>query len=470
MALKKPGNTLVNDQLFDYIPVRTLEVDLEQPLPAISTIAEKNYKCAICLVRLHAQPLGLVEINIEKDGLSPDEVASVIWDNLHIQINEHLQYDHLPPVAALNSSGLTSVNTPHCIEERESFLQTAPLVSIIVSTRDRPDSLAKCLPSLLALNYPCYEIIIVDNAPTTTATADFIQQAYSDEPRIIYVLEKRPGLSFARNRGIKEAKGEILAFTDDDVIVDPYWLVQLVKAFSSADKVACVTGLGLPFELETQAQAWFEEFGGFNKGFTRRDFDRTGCYDAHIPLYPFAAGRFGSGASMAFTAAFLSRINGFDLALGAGTRTGGGEDLAAFFKVITSGYRLVYEPASLMYHSHRREYIQLRKHLYYCGIGLMAYLTKVILDNPLLLFDLIVKVPYGLFFILSSRSPKNSNKSKYYPKELTTIERKGMLYGPFAYMRSRWEIRKFSRKTFALDDTCDLSTRDGGLSIRESLT
>ncbi len=199
----------------------------------------------------------------------------------------------------------------------------------------------------------------------------------------------------------------------------------------------------MPLELEVETQAWFEEFGGLGKGFTRRIFDRAGS-DVDIPLYPFAAGQFAAGASMASTSAFLRRIGGFDPALGTGTRTGGGEDLSAFFQVISSGSQLVYEPASILYHLHRRDYFQLRKQIYYYGAGLMAYLTKIVVDNPLLLFSILAKVPYGLFFILSTRSTKNSKRSRDYPRDLITLERRGMLSGPFAFLRGRWETRKFS--------------------------
>jgi hypothetical protein len=102
----------------------------------------------------------------------------------------------------------------------------------------------------------------------------------------------------------------------------------------------------------------------------------------------------------------------------------------------------VYESAALMYHPHRRDYSGLRKQIYQYGIGLAAYLTRSIEHTPRLLLDLVTKLPYGLFFILSARSPKNSKKSENYPQELTLLERKGMLYGPFAYVRSRWAIRK----------------------------
>jgi len=462
MAVIHEKITYVNDQLPVYTPARILEIELEHPLPTISAFDEKKgcyYRRTHCLVRLHTQPLGLVEFDFEKDELSPDEYAPHIWQALSGQINEHLRQDGLSPVTALTAAGLASLLTPQCIAERESFLQTAPFVSVIVATRDRPKYLARCLRALMALHYPRYEVVIVDNTPTTAATADFIQQAYSDEPRIQYVRENHPGLSLARNCGIMAAKGEILAFTDDDVVVDAYWLAELVRPFRGRDKVACVTSLVLPLELETQAQAWFEEFGGFNKGFTRRVFDRNDSAD--IPLYPFAAGRFGTGAGMAFTAAFIRSEGGFDLALGLGARTGGGEDLAAFFHVIMGGYRLVYEPASLVYHLHHRDYTILRKQIYHYGAGLTAYLTKVILENPLLLFDILAKLPYGLFYILSSQSLKNNKKSKHYPQELNALEKKGMLYGPFACVQSQWEMRKLLKRTLALNETCAAIPRRG---------
>jgi len=424
--------------------IRICEIEISTPLPDISAIDEQTgqqYRHARCLIRLHTQPLGLLDLPLHGSEAKAETYVGQLWQALGEQINLHLREDGLPGVTGLDATGLLSTQTPRCIQEREAFLQTAPFVSVVLSTRDRPDHLARCLPSLLSLHYPNYEVIVVDSAPSTSATANLIQQRYADEPRIKYVCENRPGLSLARNCGIMVARGEILAFTDDDVVVDSYWLAELVKAFSSEDNVACVTGLCLPLELEFQTQVWFEEFGGFTKGFTRRVFDRTSRY-TDIPLYPFAAGQFGTGASMAFTSAFLHRIGGFDPVLGAGTQTGGGEDLSAFFQVITSGYRLVYEPASLLYHLHRRDYIQLRKQIYYCGVSLMAFLTKIVFNNPLLLFDIIAKVPHGLFFIFSSRSKKNKKRSKNYPKDLITLERIGMLYGPFAYLRSLWEMHK----------------------------
>src|SRR5205814_5533882 len=117
-------------------------------------------------------------------------------------INEHLQKDGLPTLSGLDERGITSPRTPVCLEERERFLADAPFVSIIVPTRDRPERIATCLRSLLALQYPRYEVIIVDNAPATTATAELIQQTYQEVPQVRYLREDRPGPSAARNCGI----------------------------------------------------------------------------------------------------------------------------------------------------------------------------------------------------------------------------------------------------------------------------
>ena len=453
-------------QAADYVPMRILDIELGEPLPLVCAVDEKtgrHYQRAICLVRLHTRSLGVVELELAEGGTSPYEYAQYIWHTLGAQINEHLQEDGLLPVTGLGPEGLSGPAMPRCVEVREQCLARAPFVSVIVPTRDRPERLQLCLRSLMALRYPQYEIIVVDNAPSTSATVDFIQQIYGDVPQVRYVREDHVGASWARNCGMMAARGEILAFTDDDIVVDADWLVGLVEAFSLADNVACVTGLLLPLELETPAQFWIEEFGGFGKGFRRRIFDMKENHP-NSPLHPYTAGQFGSGAIMAFTAAFLHSVGGFDPTLGPGTPAQGGEDLSLFFQAVIRGYKLVYEPASLGYHPHYREYVGLRKQIYNYGVGLVAYLMKILLDNPRLLFDFITKVPYGLYFALSARSSKNRKKSSHYPKELTRLERVGMLYGPFAYLWSRWAARNARKTAAPIEAECfSISAEDASL-------
>jgi len=433
MLIAPPEDFAIVRQPTDGMPLRVVEIELGRPLPVLSAIDEKTgqmYQGARCLVRLHDSPLGMVDLQFEKDELEAQDYAQHIWRSLQQSIAEHLQQDGLPVPSELDCRGLICSGTPVCIEEREAFFAVAPFVSVIVSTHDRTEQLAQCLPALLSQHYPHYEVVIVDNAPSSSATFDFLQLNYGNMPALRYVREDRPGPSRGLNRGIKVAKGEMLAFTDDDVIVDAHWLLQLARAFRLTSDVSCVTGLVMPLELETPAQILFEEYGGFSKGFRRRVYDMAYNRPGE-PLFPYAAGRFGTGASMAFRAAFLRSVGGFDPALQCGM------DIAVFFQTIKRGHKLVYEPAALVYHCHRRSYADLQKQIFNYGVGLTAYLTKNILEQPRCLLELMLKIPYGLFFTLSTRSPRNRKKQGHYPRELALLEFKGMLQGPYVYLRKK---------------------------------
>ncbi len=438
----------------DLTPIRILEIEIGQPLPSV--VPEDKgciYRQALCLIRLHSHPLGTIELDLVHGPVSAGECAQHIWSALNTQINTHLQQDNLPTVRRLDAEGLLCLDTAHCIKEREDFLADAPFVSVIIPTHERPERIPGCLGALLSLDYPRYEIIVVDNAPDTDTTANFIRETYQDLPQVRYVREDHPGVSWARNRGIQSAKGEILAFADDDVIVDHHWLTELVKAFHVTSNVGCVTGLILSAELETPAQILFEkhdEQSGYNDAwrFTQHIFSKQ---KRHVHLYKVAL--FGAGASMAFRADLLRSIGGFDPALGTQGLVQSGEDIAAYFKVLMRGYHVVYEPASLVYHKNRREYTALCQQIYHYGIGATAYVTKNLLDHPQLLLDLFTKIPYDLLTNRSSRPRKSKQQSTVYPKELATMSRKGMLRGPFVYLKSRWVTRgqRKALTTFGVD-------------------
>jgi len=434
----------------EFIAVRLLEVELSQALPEVAQTTASTgalYGRLQVLVRLHGQPLGRIELPLPIDGLKPTALADAVWHALHEAINKHLQADGLVPIASLPWSGLSSPTMPTCRQEHEQWQCRAPFASVVVATRNRLDSLAVCLRSLLRLNYPQYEVIVVDNAPSTDATAAFVEQLAQTHSQVRYVPEDRPGTAWARNAGLYAARGEIVAFTDDDVIADSDWLAALARPMDADSNVGCVCGLIVPIELDTHAQSLIEQYGGFSKGWMCQSYNLAEHRPSH-PLFPYAAGTFGSGANMAFRASVLRARGGFPSTLGGGTPALGGEDLAAFFEIINGGYTLVYEPMAIVHHLHHRSYTQLRRQVYSYGVGLASYLTHCAVEHPPLLLDIAAKVPYGLFFLLSARSPKNSKKIQGYPRELTYAELAGLLYGPFAYFRSRWSPwRRMQRAT-----------------------
>jgi GT2 family glycosyltransferase len=238
--------------------------------------------------------------------------------------------------------------------------------------------------------------------------------------------------------------GEVVAFTDDDVEVDPHWLSALAETFTDPE-VACVTGLILPAELQTPAQLWVEQAGGFCRGYGRRRFSLQDPPDD--TAFPFTAGRFGSGANMAFRADWLRGVGGFDPATGAGSPARGGDDLHAFLRVVLDGATLVYEPAAVVRHWHRRQYEGLRRQALGYGIGLGAYLTAAVWRDPTLLAPMARRTAPALKHLLDARSTTNEGKGPDFPRELTWLERAGLVAGPFAYSVSRWRYSRLEARS-----------------------
>jgi O-antigen biosynthesis protein len=410
-------------------PILVVDMEAGDAPPATPALARdgRPYGSAAVLVRIHGLPLGVVVAKLRDGRLDAAELGELIDARCGAVIAEHLAHDGDGP-------------QPACAAERAALLARSGKVSVIVATRDGEATLGACLDSLAALEHPDLEIVVVDSASRgegpRRVVAEFAERAAVE---IRYVHDDRPGLARAHNKGLEEATGDIVAITDDDVVVDRLWLARIAAAFESADDVACVTGLILPFELESAAQVWLDGYWGLDKGFERRIFD--GARDPAQPLHPYTAGRFGSGANMAFRADVLRRLGGFDPALGAGSLALGGDDLAAFFDVLAAGHRLVYEPTAVLRHRHRSDYESLRRQAYGYGAGLTAYLARALAEDPRRALGIAARVPRGLALALAPGSAKNAARPGGFPRELSRIERRGMAAGPVHYWRSRRQVR-----------------------------
>ena len=429
----------------NFSPILLLEIDLSQPLSDIHFVHSNSgnrYVYAQVLVRIHTSPIGYIHIERPSGELDAEMLSQLIWDELWLEIINYLKEINLPIIDRLGTDGLSNLDVPSTIQAREQLLKDAPFVSVVVTTHDRPDSLEETLRSISLVKYPQYEIVIVDNAPSNDDAAELVRRLSSELKNLRYIREDRVGLCWARNCGLEAAQGEITVFTDDDVLVDPDWLTALVQGFSNCDNVACVNGLILPRELETPAQVWCEEHGGFGKGFTPKIFDLT-THRPDDPLFPYRLSMFGSGANMSFKTEVLRRVGGCDPALGAGTPTFSAAEFPAFYSVIMNNYQIVYRPDAIVYHSHHEQYERFRHQFYGYGVGFTAFLTKSIIENPRIIFGLLQRLVYGLYFIFSPGSPRHIKKKASYPRELNRLELLGMLYGPIAYFRSRYLVRKY---------------------------
>ena len=334
------------------------DIEVMQPLPSVALGADETGLAV--LVRKNGRPIGFwMEEMTAGARLDEGDLAKRISSRMGIQLVREAIRDELPAV-----------------------VDTAPFPSLTVAvcTKDRPERLARCLRSILEVEVPegveAPEVLVVDNAPSDDRTREAVAQHAS----VRYTVEPRPGLDFARNLALREATGDLIAYLDDDVVVDRGWLGGLVEAWGENPDAAAFTGLVLPFALETPAQILFESNGGFRRGFDKLRFH--GQTRPGVSLYPVGAGEFGAGANMAFRRDVLLDLGGFDDALDTGGPLPGGGDLDIFYRVVRAGYPLVYEPAYLVFHEHRREMEALRRQYESWGRGFMAFLEKVERADP----------------------------------------------------------------------------------------
>ena len=249
-----------------------------------------------------------------------------------------------------------------------------PPVTVAVCSRDRADMLAACLDGLLA-QVRAGDILVVDNAPSDDRTA-----ALAARLGVGYVVEPCAGLDFARNRALRVATGEVVAFVDDDVLVDRHWLAALGAVWRRHPDAGAVTGQILPAELATDAQVAFERRGGFRGG--NRTLRYQGQDLAGNPVYPYAPGMFGAGANLSVSRETALRLGGFDEALDTGPPLAGGGDIDLMHRVLRAGGALVYEPRAVVFHRHRRDAAGLRRQYDSWGRSLMAFATKTYRLDP----------------------------------------------------------------------------------------
>ena len=129
-------------------------------------------------------------------------------------------------------------------------------VTIVLCTFSRAHLLGPALDAALSQidGTPSYELLLVDNN-SRDRTREIVQQREASGSRLRYVFEAQQGLSFARNAGIVHARGDIVAFTDDDVRVAPNWVSRIHAAFETHAHVDCVGGRILP-EWSVPPPAW----------------------------------------------------------------------------------------------------------------------------------------------------------------------------------------------------------------------
>ncbi len=398
---------------------KVLELDLSEGITAIAV--SEGYDLYRILIRTHRQPVGWILLPApENEFISVSELHQAIQQQLGWQVMQQAFAGYL---------GI-----------RNNIQAPSEYISVVVCTRNRTEQLAFCLKSLSELQYHNYEIIVVDNAPQNDETFQLVQNM-----NVRYVREDNPGLDRARNRGIEEARHGIIAFTDDDVCVDPYWLQAIAKAFINP-AVMAVTGYVAPAELETPAQNLFEfSYGGMAHGFHRRIISRQYLSETQL----IWASNFGIGANMSFRTDIFSKIGFFDVALDVGTPSCGGGDIEMFHRLVMNGYQLVYEPAILVWHSHRKSTAALKKQIFNNGRSFGCYLITCYNNRSVKRSSIIEFFLINWFFQWNFKNLLNSG----IPKKLSLIELYGMITSPVAYNKSQAHAKRIDKMHLEVDGT-----------------
>lgn len=417
-------------------PRRVVSIDLDAPLPSL--VADEGGSSALVVGYRDGFPVTTLDVLLTGD---PEDARRAL----------------LPLVTQTAGARSTDTAVPD---------EDLPLISVVVSTIvARIETITTLLDVLEHLDYPRYEVVIVDNR-VKVPEHDELPGILADH-NVRLVVERRPGCSAGRNAGVAAAKGEVIAFTDDDVKISRQWLRKIGERFVREPELSAVTGLILPVELETPAQIWYEAYyGGFSG---ERTFEPVtivpddvpgamrnarvsavapdGSVRKHFAVY--GIGGYGAGANWAVRKSAFLAAGGFDPVLGAGVPARGGEDLAIFIDILWGGGRIGFEPKAVVHHRHRPDLEGLHHQLHSNGVGFTALMCALIAKDRRHLTALTRLMPIAarvklkqLVTRLAGRrdaAPETVTEASTtrIPRSLAYHEFRGFPAGPAAYFRSR---------------------------------
>ncbi len=252
---------------------------------------------------------------------------------------------------------MTSPGNPAAAGERSTH-HPFPPASLIIPSRNRAAMLAETVESVLAGDRIPTEIVVVDQSEEPNRTLEALADTHGR--RIRYLWRPGSGVSTARNRGIREAKYDVLVFIDDDVRVTTTWYRALVGALVQAGREAAVTGQVRP------------EASGDEEGFVPSTID-----DPEPTIY---SGRIGKdilySGNMALWRSIVEAVGPFDEHLGGGATFRAAEDNEFGFRLLEGGFRIHYTPSAVLYHRAWRSKSDYHLQCWNYGYGQGGYYAK----------------------------------------------------------------------------------------------
>jgi len=409
--------------------VGLLDMDEGGPVVGVSAPAPVGHQQARVLIRTHRAPLGQVCASTLPVETFTARVRTAAETALAEELRRHARRDNLARELDGSCDWAARAACP-----RHFAARNGAGVTMVVCTRDRTEELRRCLHTLQQVSYDPIEIIVVDNAPNGGTTREAVMALAHDDPRIRYTCEPCPGLSRARNHGMARARYDIVAFTDDDTMVDSGWSSAIAAGFAADADAVCVTGLVGTSALDTRAERYFDSRYSWGEAFEPRRYDLA-THRHPSRLYPFRASIFGTGANFAVRRSAITRLGGFDPLLGAGSPGRGGEDLDMFLRVILAGGRICYLPSALVWHRHRADTLALGEQIYSYGYGLGAYVAKHVLNRQLPTTMLGHGLRQGGVMVGRMRRATQESQLRADGTRLGLTEARGVVAGALRYYR-----------------------------------
>ncbi len=209
----------------------------------------------------------------------------------------------------------------------ELSLGDAPMMSVVVCTYRGSSTLVKCLDSLTQLNYPNYEVVVVNDGGDKR-----VSEIAEDYASVVLVSMEHVGLSAARNRGVEVAQGDIIVFTDDDCVAEADWLQWIAWQFVSQPDLGCAGGPNVPPASETLKQAVIAAAPGGPTHVLLTDASAE-----HLP-----------GCNLAVRREVFEEVGAFNSRFWTA-----GDDVDFCWRVLDAGYELGFHPGAFVWH-HRR--------------------------------------------------------------------------------------------------------------------
>lgn len=248
-----------------------------------------------------------------------------------------------------------------------------PSASIVIPTYNRAPVLQKCLNALAVvdMNGKSCDVIIIDNN-SNDSTFDTVSRFAQAQIKIDIrcIREEKQGISYARNRGVLEAKGEIVCFLDDDSPPTASWLINLLKGFSDP-RVGCIGGPSILDYQGQQRPLWLQgDLQGLLSGY---------ILSYEVPTQILSSNQFPIGCNMAIRKSLFSELGLFKTDLGRnGLDVLAADDTEMVERISKHGYKVIYEPNACVYHLVSPERLE-KEYIYRIGRGRAA--THIILTS-----------------------------------------------------------------------------------------